>query len=49
MAFNLLVTILLLAFVIFKTPNKVGWDGSIVALSMFVNLIVLYRSREAHS
>jgi uncharacterized membrane protein YqjE len=44
---NTIVSLLLIAFVIFKTANKMAWDGTIVVLSILINIFIMYRAREA--
>jgi predicted Na+-dependent transporter len=42
-----IISVLLIAFVIFKMPNHAGWDTSIVILTFFVDIIIMHRAREA--
>jgi hypothetical protein len=44
---NTIASLLLIAFAIFNTTNKMHWDTAIVFLSIFVNINIVRHAREA--
>ena len=46
-AINTIASLLLIAFVIFKTTNRMHLDAAIVFLSTLVNIIIVRHAREA--